>query len=86
MHEAAGVVKIVWVPPEYGDAVACVCADGTLSLWEEAAEGIFLEFVIFSNPASTIINFKLNQSNLVYGILTNCFLIFFYRALYLMKN
>ncbi|MCO5575289.1 hypothetical protein L7F22_029089 [Adiantum nelumboides] len=38
VHEAAGIVKIVWVPPEYGDAVACVCADGTLSLWEEAAE------------------------------------------------
>lgn len=77
MHEAAGIVKIVWVPPEYGDAVACVFADGTLSLWEEAAEGIFLEFVIFSNPASTIINFKLNQSNLVYGILTKSFFFYF---------
>ncbi|BFG31910.1 hypothetical protein CerSpe_181840 [Prunus speciosa] len=38
VHEAAGIVKIAWVPPEYGDAVACVCADGSLSLWEEAAE------------------------------------------------
>lgn len=49
MHEAAGIVKIAWVPPEYGDAVACVCTDGTLSLWEEVAEGIFIEIIIFSN-------------------------------------
>ncbi|EXC02929.1 Nucleoporin seh1 [Morus notabilis] len=33
-----GIVKVVWIPPEYGDAVACVCADGTLSLWEEVVE------------------------------------------------
>ncbi|XP_062074533.1 protein SEH1 [Humulus lupulus] len=33
-----GVVKVVWVPPEYGDAVACVCMDGTVSLWEEVVE------------------------------------------------
>ncbi|KAI7993416.1 Protein SEH1 [Camellia lanceoleosa] len=32
------IVKVVWVPPEYGDGVACICADGTLSLWEEVAE------------------------------------------------
>ncbi|KAM1749938.1 hypothetical protein ACFX12_010733 [Malus domestica] len=38
VHEAAGIVKIAWVPPEFGAAVACVCADGTLSLWEEVAE------------------------------------------------
>lgn len=31
-------MKIVWVPPEYGDAVACICSDGTLSLWEEVIE------------------------------------------------
>ncbi|XP_051151233.1 protein SEH1 isoform X2 [Andrographis paniculata] len=34
----SSILKVVWVPPEYGDAVACVCADGTLSLWEEVAE------------------------------------------------
>ena len=34
-------MKVVWVPPEYGDAVACICADGTMSLWEEVVEGIF---------------------------------------------
>ncbi|KAI4326837.1 hypothetical protein L6164_019367 [Bauhinia variegata] len=32
------IVKVVWVPPEYGDAVACILADGTVSLWEEVAE------------------------------------------------
>ncbi|XP_068635145.1 protein SEH1-like isoform X2 [Aristolochia californica] len=32
------VVKLQWVPPEYGDAVACICADGTVSLWEEIEE------------------------------------------------
>ncbi|KAL6979485.1 epoxide hydrolase, soluble (sEH) [Sarracenia purpurea var. burkii] len=37
VHEV-GIVKVVWVPPEYGDAVACICADGTLSLWEEVVE------------------------------------------------
>uniref|UniRef100_A0A2N9FK89 Uncharacterized protein n=1 Tax=Fagus sylvatica TaxID=28930 RepID=A0A2N9FK89_FAGSY len=34
----AGIVKVVWVPPEYGDAVACICTDGTVSLWEEVVE------------------------------------------------
>ncbi|KAF7827744.1 protein SEH1 [Senna tora] len=32
------IVKIVWLPPENGDAVACIFADGILSLWEEFAE------------------------------------------------
>nr|ACU17828.1 unknown [Glycine max] len=32
------IVKIVWIPPEYGDAVACISADGIVSLWEEVAE------------------------------------------------
>lgn len=30
---------MVWVPPVYGDAVACISDDGTLSLWEEVVEG-----------------------------------------------
>lgn len=34
------ILKIVWIPPEYGDAVACISADGIVSLWEEVAEGI----------------------------------------------
>lgn len=29
------VQKIVWVPPNYCNAVACSYAGGTLSLWEE---------------------------------------------------
>lgn len=33
-------MKIVWFPPEYGDAVACVSADGIVSLLEEIVEGI----------------------------------------------
>ncbi|CAL5329097.1 unnamed protein product [Camellia sinensis] len=37
VHEVS-IVKVVWVPPEYGGGVACICADGTLSLWEEVAE------------------------------------------------
>ncbi|PWA88062.1 WD40/YVTN repeat-like-containing domain-containing protein [Artemisia annua] len=32
------VAKVVWVPPEYGDAIACICSDGSLSIWEEVAE------------------------------------------------
>uniref|UniRef100_A0A0D9YBT5 Anaphase-promoting complex subunit 4 WD40 domain-containing protein n=1 Tax=Oryza glumipatula TaxID=40148 RepID=A0A0D9YBT5_9ORYZ len=32
------ILNIVWLPPDYGDAIACVCADGTLSLWEEVSE------------------------------------------------
>lgn len=33
-----GIVKVVWVPPEYGDAVACIFSDGGFSIWEEVAE------------------------------------------------
>ncbi|KAK1276424.1 hypothetical protein QJS04_geneDACA011094 [Acorus gramineus] len=33
-HES-GIAKLVWAPPEYGDAVACICSDGSVSLWEE---------------------------------------------------
>ncbi|KAK4803223.1 hypothetical protein SAY86_001426 [Trapa natans] len=34
----AGILKVVWVPPEYGDAVACIFYDGGFSIWEEAGE------------------------------------------------
>ncbi|XP_039058077.1 protein SEH1-like [Hibiscus syriacus] len=34
-----GIVKVAWIPPEYGDAVACIAGDGTLSVWEELVEG-----------------------------------------------
>lgn len=39
VHET-GLIKIVWAPPEYGDGIACVCDDGTLSLWEEVSEDL----------------------------------------------
>ena len=35
----SSLVKIVWLPSEYGDAVACICEDGSLSIWEEVSEG-----------------------------------------------
>ncbi|CAI0441608.1 unnamed protein product [Linum tenue] len=34
----SGVVKVVWIPPLFGDAVACIDGNGSLSLWEELAE------------------------------------------------
>ncbi|CAH8255858.1 unnamed protein product [Arabidopsis lyrata] len=34
----SSIVKIVWLPSEYGDAVACICEDGSLSTWEELSE------------------------------------------------
>ncbi|KAL5079412.1 hypothetical protein RYX36_007833 [Vicia faba] len=37
VHEG-NIAKIVWVPPEYGDAVACVSVDGSVSLLEEIVE------------------------------------------------
>ncbi|KAM1867172.1 hypothetical protein ACFX13_009931 [Malus domestica] len=33
-YEVVGIVKIAWVPSKFSTAVACVCADGTLSLRE----------------------------------------------------
>ena len=41
-------MAVVWLPPDYGDAIACVCADGTLSLWEEIAEGKFFRVLSYS--------------------------------------
>ncbi|XP_012086752.1 protein SEH1 [Jatropha curcas] len=43
VHEA-GIVKVVWVPPEHGDAVACICGDGSLFLWEEVVEDSVLQW------------------------------------------
>ncbi|GAU23002.1 hypothetical protein TSUD_297470 [Trifolium subterraneum] len=37
VHEG-NIVKIVWLPPEYGDAAACISADGIVSLLEEIVE------------------------------------------------
>ncbi|KAG4171831.1 Nucleoporin seh1-A [Gossypium arboreum] len=38
VHEGC-IVKVTWIPPEYGVAVACISEDGTLSIWEELVEG-----------------------------------------------
>ncbi|URD87295.1 WD domain, G-beta repeat [Musa troglodytarum] len=35
---AGSVLNVVWAPPECGDAIACICNDGTFSLWEETGE------------------------------------------------
>lgn len=35
---ASSIMNIIWIPPDFGDAIACICVDGTLSLWEEAGE------------------------------------------------
>ncbi|CAA6665875.1 unnamed protein product [Spirodela intermedia] len=32
------IKNVIWVPPEYGDAIACICLDGTISLWEETQD------------------------------------------------
>ncbi|CAN1743826.1 Protein SEH1 [Linum perenne] len=32
------VVKVVWIPPLFGDAVACIDGNGSMYLWEEVAE------------------------------------------------
>ena len=59
-HEQA-IVNVVWLPPEYGDAVACVCADGTLSLWEEVAEGQLL-FILFSVFMYDVLHLQLSRT------------------------
>ncbi|EOX99714.1 Uncharacterized protein TCM_008511 [Theobroma cacao] len=39
----AGIVKVAWIPPEYGDAVACICEDGsTQPLRGEGQESSFI--------------------------------------------
>ncbi|KAG0493244.1 hypothetical protein HPP92_004238 [Vanilla planifolia] len=40
MVHACGIMNIVWIPPEFGDAIACLCVDGTLFLWEEVGEDV----------------------------------------------
>ncbi|KAJ4749599.1 Nucleoporin SEH1 [Rhynchospora pubera] len=33
-----GISSVAWLPPEAGDAIACVCVDGTFSIWEEVGQ------------------------------------------------
>ncbi|XP_008775572.2 protein SEH1 isoform X1 [Phoenix dactylifera] len=35
---ASSIKNIVWLPPEFGDAIACISADASLSLWEEVED------------------------------------------------
>ncbi|GAB2296621.1 epoxide hydrolase, soluble (sEH) [Dionaea muscipula] len=37
VHDGS-IAKVVWIPPEFGDAVACILDNGALSLWEEVAQ------------------------------------------------
>lgn len=61
------VVKVVWVPPEYGDAVACLLDDGTLSLWEEVAEdGKSLQWKLctkFQNKSARVLDVQFGGSS-----------------------
>lgn len=77
VHEGI-IVKIVWVPPEYGDAVACVSADGIVSLLEEIVEGIIDLVSSFT--------YKLKSSQLfkcfIYSMLKTYFFPVFINCLY----
>ncbi|XP_021754326.1 protein SEH1-like [Chenopodium quinoa] len=66
VHESS-IVKVLWVPPEYGDAVACVLDDGTLSLWEEVAgDGQSLQWKIctkFLNKNARVLDIQFGGSS-----------------------
>ncbi|XP_078431598.1 transducin/WD40 repeat-like superfamily protein [Wolffia australiana] len=34
----AKIRNVIWAPPVYGDVIASICLDGTISLWEETQE------------------------------------------------
>ncbi|KAF7129876.1 hypothetical protein RHSIM_Rhsim10G0145900 [Rhododendron simsii] len=62
------VQKIVWVPPNYCNAVACSYAGGTLSLWEE----IVVSTLIVCIPSLTppwLDKCEYTQPNLLYATL-----------------
>ncbi|GAB4857521.1 hypothetical protein Ancab_015429 [Ancistrocladus abbreviatus] len=66
VHDGS-IVKVVWVPPEFGDAVACICRDGTLSLWEEVAEdGQSLEWKLckcFQSKSTRVLDIQFGVSS-----------------------
>ncbi|XP_057520527.1 protein SEH1 [Amaranthus tricolor] len=66
VHEGS-ILKVVWVPPEYGDAVACILDDGTLSLWEEVAEdGQSLRWklcTLFKNASARVLDIQFGGSS-----------------------
>ncbi|KAK7406061.1 hypothetical protein VNO78_07677 [Psophocarpus tetragonolobus] len=61
------IVNIVWLPPEYGDAVACISADGIVSLWEEVAEDSHsLQWKMcksFGNSSSKVLDVRFGVSS-----------------------
>ena len=68
VHNGA-VLKAVWAPPEYGDAVACVLDDGSISLWEELAEGDFDMRSGFSLRGRLVFGYRVKGS--LFGIYWN---------------
>ncbi|XP_056690562.1 protein SEH1-like isoform X2 [Spinacia oleracea] len=66
VHEGS-IVKVAWVPPEYGDAIACILDDGTLSLWEEVTgEGQSLQWKIctkFQNKSARVLDIQFGGSS-----------------------
>lgn len=65
VHESS-IMKIVWVPPEFGDAIACICVDGRLSLWEEVEEDtqslIWKLCQVFESSSSQVLDIQFGVS------------------------
>ncbi|KAF6140921.1 hypothetical protein GIB67_042334 [Kingdonia uniflora] len=74
-HEAS-IVKVVWVPPEYGDAVACICGDGTVSIWEEVVQdGQSLKWNLcnrFESNSSQVLDLQFGLSSTSLKMVTAC--------------
>nr|GEW92760.1 protein SEH1 [Tanacetum cinerariifolium] len=74
------VAKVVWVPPEYGDAIACICSDGSLSIWEEVAEDSepvqWKQCKSFGGPLDQVLDSQFGNSQsslkLVSVVVTEC--------------
>ncbi|PKA66684.1 hypothetical protein AXF42_Ash003339 [Apostasia shenzhenica] len=64
--QPGGIMNIIWIPPEFGDAIACVCVDGTLSVWEEVAEDIqsmmWKQCKIFESRTSRVLEVQFGVS------------------------
>lgn len=60
------VIKVVWVPPEYGDAIACICSNGSLSIWEEVAQDSehveWKQCISFGGPMDQVLDSQFGNS------------------------
>ncbi|XP_071685851.1 protein SEH1 [Rutidosis leptorrhynchoides] len=60
------VVKVVWVPPEYGDAIACICSNGSLSIWEEVTQDSepvqWKQCKVFGGPMDQVLDSQFGNS------------------------